>query len=159
MACQINLSPLEINLSPLGSPLVLPLCPLFVRLHQAVHHEETTGRSPLICRWCNPKEKQQPAKYASLVYILLLINPNIAPASRKLAQDRCGWTPLWRASHSRCYDLREEPVRACLNKPGPGQDSGRLKTVMERVTRILAYFASLTCVYRSPRIRLVQYSG
>jgi hypothetical protein len=45
---------------------------------------------------------------------------HIAPVSGMQAQDRCSWTPLWSESHSRSYDLSEEQVQGCLDKPGPG---------------------------------------
>ena len=93
--------------------------------------------------------------------------PDIAPASRKLvadgilplatlvlpctsALDRCGWTPRWRARHSHGSDLPEEPVQMCLDKPGPGQDSGLLRSVFGTVPRQLPSSATLTCALNAP---------
>jgi len=52
--------------------------------------------------------------------MFFFFNPDISPASRMMAQDRCVWAPGWTERHSRSYGLKEAQAQACLDKPGPG---------------------------------------
>jgi hypothetical protein len=76
-----------------------------------------------------------------------------------LAQDKCGWTPLWSESHSRSYGLSEEQVQACLDQPGPGQDTGREHLASARFADISKESSRFSDSYERARVRLVQYPG
>ncbi len=47
-------------------------------------------------------------------------SPHFSPGSRELAQDWCGWTPLWKRKGSDDYLFGEEQGQACQDKPEPG---------------------------------------
>ena len=47
------------------------------------------------------------------------VNPNIAPVSRMMAQDRCVWAPGWTERRGLSYVLKEAQAEACLDQPGP----------------------------------------
>jgi len=58
------------------------------------------------------------------------VNCNVAPLSRNMAEDRCGWAPGRTEIHSCSHGLKEAQVQACLDQPEPGQDLARGQTVL-----------------------------
>ena len=59
-------------------------------------------------------------QFKNLVFHFYSSSSYTVPASRMLAQGRCGWTQGWTEAHSQSYGLREAQVQAQLNKPEPG---------------------------------------
>jgi hypothetical protein len=48
------------------------------------------------------------------------VSPHVSPVSRMVAPDRYDWTPGWTEANSHSYWLREDQVKAYMDKPGPG---------------------------------------
>ncbi len=54
-----------------------------------------------------------------MITTMQYISPHIAPVFRKMALDRCDWTPVWTETNSRSYWLREDQDQSYMDKPGP----------------------------------------